>query len=125
MPSEHRDTVHAALVARERSMSTGMEQGIALQQFPGRGRVAFADGIEFRAIPVIIALCEDGEIDQRIGHAAHGRDHDAETCIGHLEDDPRYPTKTRGVSEAAAAELMNFPAIFRHFFYSALSENRA
>ena len=28
--SEHRDTVHAALVAREKSMSTGMEQGIAI-----------------------------------------------------------------------------------------------
>jgi mannitol/fructose-specific phosphotransferase system IIA component (Ntr-type) len=30
VPAEHRDTVHAALVARERSMSTGMEQGIAI-----------------------------------------------------------------------------------------------
>ena len=28
--SDHRDTVHAALVAREKSMSTGMEQGIAI-----------------------------------------------------------------------------------------------
>lgn len=28
--SQHRDVVHAALVARERSMSTGMEHGIAI-----------------------------------------------------------------------------------------------
>ena len=30
VPGAHRDTVHAALVAREKSMSTGMEQGIAI-----------------------------------------------------------------------------------------------
>jgi mannitol/fructose-specific phosphotransferase system IIA component (Ntr-type) len=28
--AEHRDVVHSALVAREKSMSTGMEQGIAI-----------------------------------------------------------------------------------------------
>ncbi len=30
IPGEHRDRVHESLVARERSMSTGMEQGIAI-----------------------------------------------------------------------------------------------
>lgn len=53
----HRDTVHAALVAREKSMSTGMEQGIAIPHTSvdrvDKTAVALAvirEGIDFEAI---------------------------------------------------------------------------
>ena len=43
-----------------------------------RARVAFADRIEFIVETVIIALGEHDEVQQGIGHAAHGRHHDPE-----------------------------------------------
>jgi len=53
----HRDDVHAALVAREKSMSTGMEQGIAIPHASAaqveKTAVALGiarDGIRFEAI---------------------------------------------------------------------------
>lgn len=55
--ARHRDEVHAALVARERSMTTGMERGIALPhtsvevvEEPALALGIAPDGIEFEAI---------------------------------------------------------------------------
>jgi mannitol/fructose-specific phosphotransferase system IIA component (Ntr-type) len=57
LAASHRDRVHAALVAREKSMSTGMEQGIAIPHtsVPDIERTGVAlgisrSGIEFQAI---------------------------------------------------------------------------
>jgi mannitol/fructose-specific phosphotransferase system IIA component (Ntr-type) len=57
VPAEHRDEVHAALVAREKSMSTGMEQGIAIPHtsVPHVARPVAAlgiapEGVDFQAI---------------------------------------------------------------------------
>jgi mannitol/fructose-specific phosphotransferase system IIA component (Ntr-type) len=55
--SEHRDAVHDALVARERSMSTGMEHGVAIPhtsvevvEHPAVSLGIFPDGLEFQSI---------------------------------------------------------------------------
>ena len=57
VPAEHRERVHAALVAREKSMSTGMEQGIAIphSSVPELESTAVAlgisaAGVDFQAI---------------------------------------------------------------------------
>jgi len=57
VPGEQRDAVHAALVTRERSMSTGMENGIAIPHtsVPHVGHTAVAlgisrTGVDFQAI---------------------------------------------------------------------------
>ena len=57
VPPEHRDAVHGALVAREKSMSTGMENGIAIPHtsVPQLEHAAVAlgisrTGIDFQAI---------------------------------------------------------------------------
>jgi nitrogen PTS system EIIA component len=57
VPPEHRDAVHGALVAREKSMSTGMENGIAIPHtsVPQVEHAAVAlgisrTGIDFQAI---------------------------------------------------------------------------
>lgn len=57
VPEAHRDAVHAALVAREKSMSTGMENGIAiphtsvpLVEHPAVALGISRAGIDFQAI---------------------------------------------------------------------------
>ncbi len=57
VPAAHRDAVHASLVSREKSMSTGMENGIAIphSSVPLVERPAVAlgvsrEGIDFQAI---------------------------------------------------------------------------
>ncbi len=52
IPAQHRDRVHAALVAREKSMSTGMEQGIAIPHtsVPEIERTGVTLGISRRGI---------------------------------------------------------------------------
>jgi hypothetical protein len=55
-------------------------------------------------------------VKKSIRHATHGRNHDAKARVGHIQNDACYTAKTRRISEAAAAKLVNFPAIFRHFF---------
>ena len=57
VPASHRDAVHAALVSREKSMSTGMENGIAIPHtsVPQVDHAAVAlgiarGGIDFQAI---------------------------------------------------------------------------
>lgn len=54
---EHRDPVHQALVARERSMSTGMEHGVAIPhtsvpevEHPAVALGIFPEGLDFQSI---------------------------------------------------------------------------
>jgi nitrogen PTS system EIIA component len=50
VPPEHRDAVHGALVAREKSMSTGMENGIAIPHTSVPQLGISRTGIDFQAI---------------------------------------------------------------------------
>ena len=108
-----------------RDVRNNFDQAVAIDEVLCGRRVALADGVELRVVAAVIALGEHREIDQGIGHAAHGGDHHPDTGVRHLEDNARHPTKTLAIGKTAAAELMNFPALFRHLSYPALSENRA
>ena len=55
-----------------------------------------------------------GELQQRIGHAAHRRDDHADTFFGSLQHKLCYTAKAVRIREAAASELVDFPATSGH-----------
>ena len=54
------------------------------------------------------------EVQQCVGHTAHGGHDDANALIATLQHQLRDALKTIGIRETAAAELVDFPAILRH-----------
>ena len=72
---------------------------------------------------IVILLGEHGEINERIGHAAHCGHHDAKSLVTVAEQYARCAPKTFGVSQTAAAELMDFPTIIRHLPLSSCAQN--
>src|SRR5690606_1284436 len=83
-------------------------------QLPRRGGMPLADPGERVGEAAVTALRERRETEERIGGAAHGRDHDAERTPRQLRDDVGDATKARRVSQAAAAELVNGPQLGLH-----------
>ena len=72
------------------------------------------DCVEFPVESLVILLGKNREVDQRIGHATHGGHYDTDALVLTVKQQIRDTTETIGISKAAAAELVNFPANLRH-----------
>jgi len=67
--------------------------------------------VKLRLIGRVRLLRKRRESQQGVRHAAHRGHDDADTATGHGEHDARDAFETRGISEAAATELVKLPAI--------------
>jgi hypothetical protein len=92
-----------------------LDQCVTGEKLASRCSITLTDGVKFCVERIVIAFREYGQVKERVRHAAHGRNHDTKTRVGHIQNNACYPAETLRISEAAATKLVNFPAIFRHF----------
>ncbi len=88
-------------------------QRFTIEQCFCRLRVAFADGVETGFVSAVVTLGLAGEVQERVGHAAHRRYDHADAVAGTLDHEAGDALETVCVREARAPEFVNFPAIFR------------
>jgi hypothetical protein len=86
--------------------------GVTRNKIASGFRVAISDLVELGAILPVVPHREADEVEQRVGDAPHGRDHDTQTSIGLVCNYVGDAPETGGIGKAATAEFMNFPMSF-------------